>query len=371
MANRLEQIKSTQMLKMWGKLPNPDYQFFSKNGVSPHKALKNLSYSPEIQSVILARESAVIGDPWEIIGEQSNEVDFVKKMFQKIGINSIFREIFNALWYGYTVLQHPMIKNNQRWEYKKINSLPSEWFSFNSKYELIPSNHENTSPLNTTIGDLNKEVELVQYRASFNNPYGESLLTRVFWSATWIRGTMDLWISYIDRFGDDSIIGRVEIANEERKNSMLQAIQEFRSSGAMVIEGSDTLEILKADKSNSSQLFNEFYEVCTKQINKIFLGHSSSLDSTPGKLGNELNIDIVRQDILQNDKSIIAETMNRLIDHLCILNNFSPISFIWQSESSIELAKINRDHKLQQMGVEFSKDYFKKTYGLQDNDLKK
>ncbi len=364
MKNHLDKLKSTQMLRLWGQIPNPDYQFFMRNGVSPHKALKGLSYSPEIQSVILARESAVIGDPWEITGENIDEVKFVKEQFENIGINSIFREIFNALWYGYTVLQHPIIKKGNLWKYQAISSLPNEWFCFDNKFQLIPSEHDDTTPLNTEIGNLDKEVELVQYRASFNNPYGESLLARVFWSATWIKGTMDLWISYIDRFGDDSIIGRVEISNDERRSSMLHAIKEFRSSGAMVIEGSDTIEILKSDKNSSSQLFGDFYNVCTKQISKIFLGHSGSLDSTPGKLGNEKNIDAVRQDILQNDKSIIAETMNRLINHLCIINNFGAVKFQWQPEPEVEMARINRDVKLHQIGVVFSEEYLKQTYGI-------
>ncbi|MGL5956701.1 MAG: phage portal protein family protein [Brevinema sp.] len=369
MVNHLNNIKSLQMLRLWRQIPNPDHQFFLRHGISPHKALKNLSYSPEVQSVILARESAVIGDPWEIHGEKEEEVKFIKQMLEQLGINNIFKEIFHALWYGYTVLQHPIEQKDGLWKYLKINSLPSEWFAFDTHYRLIPSNHEDGSPLNTSIGDIHKEVELVQYRSSYNNPYGESLLAKAFWSATWIRGTMDLWISYIDRFGDDSIIGRIDIANEDRKAAMLHAIKEFRGSGAMVIEGTDKIEILKSDKNSSSQLFNDFYTVCTKQINKIFLGHSGSLDSTPGKLGNENNIDIVRQDIMENDKSLIAETLNRLIRHLCTINKFSHVQFKWHKDKLLETSQINRDYKLHQMGIKFSPEYLKKTYDLQNEDI--
>lgn len=370
--NKLEKIKTLKMLQLWGQLPNPDFHFFHTHGVSPHKALRDLSYSPEVQSAILARESAVIGDPWEIIGDNEEETKFITYNLEKLGINSIFREIFHALWYGYTILQHPIQKVNNHWEYIKIDSLPSEWFCFDKKSQLIPSNHTNTTPLNMTIGDLDKEVELVQYRPTFINPYGESLLTRVFWSATWIRGTMDLWISYIDRFGDDSIVGRVELANDDKKMAMLHAIQEFRSSGAMVIEGSDSIDILKSDKSSSSQLFKDFYDLCTKQISKVVLGHSSALDSTPGKLGNEASISIVRQDITQDDKSIIAETVNKLIRHLCLINNFSSrTTFAWKPEQEDEKSRIERDTMLHNIGFEFSEEYICKTYRFNKQDISK
>ncbi len=137
----------------------------------------------------------------------------------------------------------------------------------------------------------------------------------------------------------------------------------------MVIEGSDNIEMLKSDKSSSSKLFGDFYDICTKQINKIFLGHSGSLDSTPGKLGGENNIQDVRTDILQNDKALIAETVNKLIRHLCIINGFGEVQFRWQTEPHIENARINRDAKLQAMGVTFSMDYLKRTYNLQDGDV--
>lgn len=368
----LNTIKTSKMLNIWRQLPNPDYHFFYSNRISPHKALKDLSYSPEIQSAVLARESAVIGDPWEIIGDNDNEVKFIKNNFESLGINSIFREIFHAMWYGYTIIQHPMQKTNNHWHYSKINSLPSEWFSFDNKSQLIPSNHTDSSPLNLILGDLQKEVELVQYRPSFTNPYGESILARVFWSATWIKGTMDLWISYIDRFGDDSIVGRVELSNEDKKMSMLNAIQEFRSSGAMVIEGTDSIEILKSDKNSSSQLFNDFYEVCSKQISKTILGHASALDSTPGKLGNEHSISIVRQDITQDDKSLIAETVNKLIKHLCLVNKFSSaVMFQWKPEKEDEKLQMEKDAILHKIGFEFSEEYICKMYRLNKNDIKK
>ncbi len=276
---RLSKLKSTKMLKMWRELPNPDYAFFASNGISPHKALQNLSFSPEIQSVILARESAVLGDQWEITGCCGREAGIVKQQLVNIGMDSIFRDIFKAVWYGFAVLEHLMEKKNGVWEFTKIKALPNEWFSFDSQCRLIPSRHDDNSAMIIEIGKFDKEVELIQYRADYSNPYGESLLARVFWSAAWIKGTMDLWISYIDRFGDDAIVGRVDIASEERRIAMLNAISEFRSSGAMVIEGSDNIEILKSDKNSSSKLFGDFYDICTKQISKIFLGHSGSLES--------------------------------------------------------------------------------------------
>ncbi|MGL5956800.1 MAG: phage portal protein family protein [Brevinema sp.] len=372
MKSKIEQLKSTKLLQLWGQIPNPDYKFLSKNGRSAHGILQNLTYIPEIQATILARESAVIGDPWEVVADSQNLTDFVLENLKQIGANTLFRNIFHGIWYGYTVLEHPMEKINGKWMYTRINSLMSDWFCFNAQGELVPSNHQDMSPLNLRIGDLEKEVELVQYRPTFANPYGESLLARVFWHATWLRGDMELWISYLDRFGDDSIIGKMDVADERRKLQMLEAITQFKSSGAVVLEGTDSVEVLKTDKANSSALFKNFYDICNQQISKLILGHASALEAQAGKLGNDQSLSIVRQDITQDDKTLIEEVVNRLIKHLCLVNRIKEtVKFAFTPEKEDEKQKIERDQKLVEMGFELSEDYIRKTYRFGNDELKK
>lgn len=370
--SKLQNIKSMKLLSLWGQLPNPDYAFLTKNGRSHHKVLSELTYTAEIQSAILARESAVMGDPWEVICDDEYISKFILDNFNQIGMNSIFRNIFHGIWYGYTILEHPMEKVNGKWVYSKIHSLPSDWFSFNGQGQLIPSNHTDTSPMNITIGDIEKEVELVQYRPTLINPYGEGLLSRVFWFATWIRGGLDLWISYLDRFGDDSVVAKVDIANDDKKVALLHAIAEYKSSGAIVIEGTDELETIQTDKTGSSALFKDFHTLCTEQINKLILGHASALEGQAGKLGNDQSLSIVRQDITQDDKTLIEEVVNRLIRHLCSVNGINEkITFFFSPEKEDERARIERDEKLVAMGFEFSEDYIRKAYRFGDSDLKK
>ncbi|MGL4393605.1 MAG: phage portal protein family protein [Brevinema sp.] len=369
---KIDRIISEKMLNLWGQIPNPDHTFLKRSGRSPCKVLHDLTYVAEVQSAILARESAVLGDPWELICDNESTTDFILENFHQIGMNSLFREIFKAIWYGFAVLQHPMEKINGKWIYRKIDALPSDWFSFTSKSELVPSNAIDSSPMNVEIGTIEKEVELIRYRSSFTNPYGEGLLARVFWHATWLRGDMELWISYLDRFGDDSFIGKMDVADSNKKMEFLNALAEFRSSGAIVVEGTSSIETIKADKSGSSALFKNFHEICTQQISKLILGHASALEAQAGKLGNDQSLSVVRQDITQGDKTLIEESINRLIKHLCLVNNIKDeVKFFFTPEKEDENARIERDQKLVAMGFELSEDYIKRTYRFGDGDIKK
>lgn len=369
--NRMQALASEKLLGYWGYVPNPNGEFFWKAGVSPYRALKDITFVPEVEAAVIAREAAVIGDEFQIVGEDEKAVDFVKENLLSVNPRRVFRSIYEAVWYGFAVLQHPMVKTNGRWKYELIEALPGDWFSFTSSRELVPYNDFEADPFVLDVGDLAKEGELVQYRSSFINPYGESQLARVFWAATWLRGDMEYWVNYITRFGDDSILASTEVSSPQKREELRRAVADFRSSGGMIVDGTDKFEILKTEKTGTSHLFKTFYDTCTEQINKLILGHASALNSTPGKLGNDQGLSIVRQDIMADDKKLIEDTVNNLVAHLCIVNNFKETpSFRWVPEKEDETAKIARDEKLAAMGFKLSEDYIRSAYGFNEGDIR-
>lgn len=369
--NRIQALASEKLLGYWGYVPNPNGEFFWKAGISPYRALKDITFVPEVEAAVIAREAAVIGDEFQIVGEDENIVDFVKENLLSVNPRRVFRSIYEAVWYGFAVLQHPMIKTNGRWKYELIEALPGDWFSFTSSRELVPYNDFEADPFVLDVGNLAKEGELVQYRSSFINPYGESQLARVFWAATWLRGDMEYRVNYITRFGDDSILASTEVSSPQKREELRRAVAEFRASGGMIVDGTDKFEILKTEKTGTSHLFKTFYDTCTEQINKLILGHASALNSTPGKLGNDQGLSIVRQDIMADDKKLIEDTVNNLVAHLCMVNNFKETpAFRWVPEKEDETAKIARDEKLAAMGFKLSEDYIRSAYGFNEGDIR-
>lgn len=369
--NRMKALASEKLLGYWGYVPNPNGEFFWKAGVSPYRALKDITFVPEVEAAVIAREAAVIGDEFQIVGEDESITEFVRENLLSVNPRRVFRSIYEAVWYGFAVLQHPMVKTNGRWKYELIEALPGDWFSFTASRELVPYNDFEAQPFVLDVGNLAKEGELVQYRSSFINPYGESQLARVFWAATWLRGDMEYWVNYITRFGDDSILASTEVSSPQKREELRRAVAEFRSSGGMIVDGTDKFEILKTEKTGTSHLFKTFYDTCTEQINKLILGHASALNSTPGKLGNDQGLSIVRQDIMADDKKLIEDTMNNLVAHLCMVNNFKETpAFRWVPEKEDETAKIARDEKLAAMGFKLSEDYIRSAYGFNEGDIR-
>lgn len=362
-----EQFVSRKMLALWDALPSPSFPYLRGMGMNPTQTLNEIAMIPELHSAMTARESAIVNDSWYLNGE-GEALQLVRQNFENLSISTLMRQIFESVWYGFSVLYHPMEQVGDKILFKEIYSLPSFWFAFDKHRKLVIA--KDGTPVNITIGNRQKEAELVQYRASFQNPYGEGLLARLFWTATWLKGGMELWASYVDRFGDDSILARTELSSPQKRQEMLNAIKEFRSSGGMVVGGGDSFEVLKTEKNGTNTLFKSFHEACAQQISKMILGHAMAMDAIPGKLGSDSMIELVRRDIILSDKAFIGEVINRLIRHLCQINGIKDyVEFLWIAETVDEKFRIERDSKIQAMGFKFSKEYIMKAYNLDASDL--
>ncbi len=79
----------------------------------------------------------------------------------------------------------------------------------------------------------------------------------------------------------------------------------------------------------------------------------------------------VRKDIVDSDKAIVEEVFNQLIDWVYEINFGAaerPVFSMWEEEE-VDLDQATRDKTLSDAGVKFTKKYYMKAYGLEEEDL--
>ena len=79
----------------------------------------------------------------------------------------------------------------------------------------------------------------------------------------------------------------------------------------------------------------------------------------------------VRQDIIDSDKKLVESVINQLIRWIYEINFSSeevPVFEMYAPED-VDLTLAQRDKILSDTGVKFTKEYFIKTYGLEDEDF--
>lgn len=356
-------------------LPNPDTILDSKG--MELTEYRKLTFDPQVNACISSREAAVKGSEWEIVSPMKTQHDqfilnFIRDQFRRLDTGKLFSEILDAVWMGFSPIETVISTDGRYLTYEKLLGRKSENFAFDTDHNLRFLHKEIPEGIPVKTEGPEKEIELVSHRSKSYNPYGESELARCFWAVHFKKGSLTLWVSFLERFGDDPLFLKVPQGTSGKKiNALLNMLEELKSSGAGVFEGDSKPETLGVNKSATSGLFEKLYQMCNMDITKSLLGHSAGTDSTSGKLGSEQTALSVRSDLIAEDKKLIENTMNRLIAWLVDMNFNTkqyPV-FRFSNKDHIQMDRAKRDKIITEMGYGFSDEYLRKHYSFEKNDL--
>ena len=359
-------------------LPNPDPVLKSQG--RDIRVYEDLITDDRVGGSIVNRVNATLALDWEIDkgkSAKSRQAKAVKEIFTALPLNTIIERIIrNARGFGYSPIETV-------WE-KLASGLnapvamhvkPQHWFGFNSDNELRFLSREN--PL------AGEELPARRFlcptnEASYANPYGLGLNSRCFWPVIFKRGGWRFWIQFSEKFGQVWPIGKLpRTADQGDVDELLDVLEQMVQDGLAVIPDDGSVELKESgSKGATADLYRGIIAEANSAISTVWLGHAGAGQSVSGELGGkELTIEI-RKDLRDADKTLVEETMNQLIDYICIENWGSAVNAprfsLWEEED-VDLKPAERDDKLSgalaKSGLKFSQGYFERTYNLEAGDI--
>ncbi|OHD07151.1 MAG: hypothetical protein A2Y41_07245 [Spirochaetes bacterium GWB1_36_13] len=362
-------------LNFFKSLPDPD-KVLTERGLDI-SVYRDLSYDPHVEACMTSREAGVLQNEWIVEpvsnrGQNRKAVDFITEIFKNIDIERVFREILEAVYFGYAVLEKKYKRDGGSIVFEDIVGKPQEWFRFDTEGRLRFLSKSNM--LEGEIVDMQK-VELVRYRSSYRNPYGERKLARIFWTVAMKKGGMKWWLQFAEKYGSVFMYARVSGTTEDidkKKYNTLQMLDDMVNSAVGVFGVGDEIETLNFDRSGNA-VFQDLIAFCNAEISKAILGQTLTTQ-TDGKTGTYAQAKVhqeVRKEILDADKKMVTAVMNRLIWDILSKNfNLSeyPV-FTFYEEEDIQNDRAERDTKLKQVGVSFTKQYFIENYNMKETDF--
>lgn len=338
---------------------------------------RELSIDDHVDSCMTSREAGLLKAEYRFTPASDDKSDitvrdFVEEVFSRLDMERIFRDIQDAVYMGYSVLEKVTELQDGKIVYKDVVGRPQEWFKFDGENRLrfLSKN----SSLDGELVEMEK-VELVQFRASYRNPYGERKYSRIFWPVAFKKGGMSFWVKFLEKYGGALLYIMTDEKSEVKKSEMLSALQDMVQDSVAVFErggSGDALEAVDVNKSASSSAFRDLIGVCNAAISKVILGQT--LTTEQGSVGSQALGKVhqeVRADIIESDKKMVQSVMNNLIRTL-VDYNFNVTDypeFTWFEESEVENDLADRDQKLYAQGVRFTKNYYMKNYGMEEDDF--
>lgn len=340
-----------------------------------YDSLAKLLYDPDVFACVQSRKAGVLSLEWEIArgDAKTEESEVVEKALRELDMHRIITDMLDAPLWGRAPMEIIWEVRDGLWLPKDIVGKRADWFRFDQDSRMRFLSVD--SPMEgEEIAD--GKFIVPRFNATYSNPYGEKLLSRVWWPVWWKKAGWKFWSIKAEKYGIPTLAGTVPRGtSEEEVTKFLNILANSVQDSAMVFDDGRKVEILQASGNGGTESYPDLIHEANADIAKVILGHSAAADSTPGKLGNETMATDVRRDIVDGDRRMVERAMNELLQwiHFFNFSTGEPPKFSLFEEEEIDKTLAERDAILVQAmassKLSLSKKYWMKAHGLDDNDI--
>lgn len=369
LSDRVALRSAAELTALFQTLPDPD-PVLRKMGkdVSTYRELLT---DPRVGSNVENRQAGVLSMLWDIDrgSSKSRIAKFVAEAIGALDVYGITAEMLEAPLFGMKPMEIMWASDGRRTVPQTIDGLPQEWFLFDQQNHLRFRTTDNHDGIDLTAPEYKYKFLVPRYRATYANPYGTRVLSRVFWYVVFKRGALKFWVTFTEKYGMPWVFGKYrDGADDSEKDRLLEALNLLVQDGVGVLPQGDGVETIDVTTSGASaNLYEKLLRFCNDESTIAILGHTGSSQGTPGRLGADDSAMDVRADIVDSDRRLVESTWNQLIRWMVDVNvgpqaQYPHMEFY--TEEDVDAENAERDTKLHEIGVRFSPDYFIETYNL-------
>ncbi len=360
------EVAVSRMVTFLTSIPDPD-ELLQKAGIKRHQ-LKQLELDDEIAQCIDTRREAVVATPWRLEPNQSRVGKLITSLIEP-HIEDLKRGTIEARFYGYSVMEIIYKQDVKAIGVDRLSLKPLEWFAPQQNGTLRFFPDDGSGGIEGIECDQIKFL-LTRCNASYRNPYGESLLSRLWFPVTWRRESWGMWLSFLETFGEPIILGMVRDYKAFVEAMVAQGV---RSTVAWEsVSGDDKAQAISASTPGE---FERLENAILRRIQKLILGQT--LTSDVGSNGSYAVAAIhneVRNDKRRADMRMVQTTGQQLVNNLCLINGISDVpKFVMADDSGLETARAQRDSILAPIlkisGLQLKRGYFERNYDYTSDDL--
>lgn len=361
-----------KIVSYWNMLPDPD-PILRKIG-KDITTYRELTTDPHLFSTIQQRKSGVLSLNWELQQQDSsqNEFDLINEVLNTINLENLIDQLLNTPLFGFTVFEIVWEKQGNFLIPNTIAEKPQEWFFFDQFNNLNIKKNSNSIKLDGEIVNPLKFI-LVQHKPTYQNPYGERVLSRCFWPVTFKRGGLKFWITFTEKYGNPFLIGKLPRGSAQQEiDDLLTSLENMIQDAVAVIPDDSSIDIKEAQRSSSVEVFRELMNFQNNEISKAILTQTLTTEvQDTGTYAASKTMSDMLANVQLADKKLVEKTINKIIDliYQVNFNSANKPRFILYEEEDVDKLLAERDQILVNTGIKFTKDYYIRNYNLLPEDF--
>jgi phage gp29-like protein len=368
--------RSLDWMGIMGFLPDPD-PVLRKLG-QDITVYRQLLSDAHVWSCYQSRKAGSLSCEWEIKdaasgGRKSDKGAYklISDMMEDVDVYQVITDMLDAPFYGMSPIEVVWKSEAGKWLPDRVVGKPPEWFQFDPENNLRFK----------SIDDMIEGEEIPEYKfllprhhASYQNPYGERLLSRCFWPVAFKRGGFKFWAIFTEKFGMPWVRGKVPRGtNDTERARLLDNLTKMVADAVAVINDDESVEITEAaGKSASADIYEKLVSASNREVSKAILGQTltTELDKGGSFAATKEHME-VRADLVDQDKRMVIGAFNLLFKWIVELNfaGATPPEFGFFQEEDVQKERSERDTELSSQGVKFTPKYYQRTYNLEEDDF--
>jgi len=367
-----------QFKKLVESVPNPD-SILKKIGAKINE-YSRIKEDPHVASCIQSRKSGVLSMSHEIQPDKATDevTAFVEDVFKYLPIHRILEEMLDYSLFGFQVMEINWIERlmpdgNLRILPIDVVGKGQSKFTFDSQNMLrLVQGRKISEPLS------NSKFLLLQSNATFDNPYGEGILARCYWSVKWKQNGLSMFFKFLEKFGQPMV--HVEVTDGDLEDSGIydnfaEEVENMIEDSYMITDQNVRVTLLNANVQANTDVFKNLILLCNSEISKGIL--SQTLTTEQGRSGSyamsQTHME-VRKDVIDSDTKGCITAFNLLIDLIVDFNfgkNAERPKFRMYSEAEVNLVQAQTHATILQADprIKPSKEYYIKTFGWTNEDF--
>lgn len=353
-------------------LPDPD-PVLRKLGRS-EEVYDEIRADAKVNACIEQRKAGTASLEWGLNAEEHNRdaAEEIEQALKALDMPRVISECLDAVLYGFQPLEVLWEQREGRIFPRDVLGKPSKWFLFDTGNRL----RFRAAGYIDGIELPQRKFILVQHQANYLNPYGVKLLSQCFWPVMFKKNGWRWWVTATEKYGMPFILGKVPRGTDDaEQDDLLKKLDSLIQDAIAVLPNDSQVEVLQGSGSAGAQsggCHKELIDQCNNEIALALLGQTltSEIGSTGSYAASKTHNE-VRGDIAASDKRMVERALQTLVDWIYTINwgqGAAPVFSMWH-DVDVDKDLAERDKILTETGVKFSKSYYLRAYGLEDEDF--
>ena len=324
--------------------------------------LLKLLYDDEISGCVARRTAAVMGNAWHIEGDNT---DWLYEAVSAVYEDAV-RIMMQALWIGSSIGELIWQDGEQK-TIRAVVPRVIEQFKSDADGNLVWK-----SPNGGEVAVIPEKVLRGAVNVNKNNPYGDALLSRVYWAWFAKNYAEQFWNKFTERHASPITVikSAVNTANRDEAQRDLAALAAAGSQGVadgvVAMSDQDSIEFVEAN--NDGAAHEKYTRHQIQRIQKTLLGRVLTSELETGSRAAQETDDGFTQSIADADLTFVERGINHIVACLLTVNGMDAdgVYFVYERSQAIDKGRWERDVALINTGtIAFTEQYYRDNYGLE------